>query len=247
MSKTPADFKELFSQLNSKLESTDPEDVKTVASIEFKQVVESLLHDFQTHAPNQVHVRDPSDDMDKIFSEYPMTGRFKACDFDENAIKGAWKALGIASAIPGPRQPQWEEQTDEIVACAPKVLLDLVTRAYSGALSDDQRKSVRMKASALPTHAEVDSAEVTPYPMSQMLRAKLQSTDLAAYPAPDRQKTTFTAFIDTSGRIDIDEILWGMRESPELKQAILGIAKDMTHDSAGKTPRNRNDDEGPGL
>lgn len=241
MSKTPEDFKTLFSQINSKLASTDPEDVKTVASIEFKQVVESLLHEFQAYAPVQVHVSDPHDGMDKIFSEYPMTGRFKACDFDESAVKGAWQALGIASAIPGPRQLQWEEQTDEIVASAPKVLLDLVVRAYSGALSDD-----------LPIHnmpaAKVDPSDLAGYPMLKVLKAKMELADLAVYPVPaDKQKATYTVYVDDTGRVDIDEILLGMKESPELKKAIQDIAKNMTHDAAGNTPKKPTEDEGPGL
>lgn len=160
MSKTPEDYKNLFSQINAKLESTDPEDIKTVDSGEYQEVVESLLHEFQTLAPTKARVRDPNDIMDKIVGEYPMTGRFIACDFDESAVRGAWQALGIAAAIPGPRQLQWEEQTDDIVMAAPKPLLDLVTRAYSRALTGNPGRAVNM-------------------PM-----ARIKPADLAAYPIP---------------------------------------------------------------
>lgn len=144
MSKSPEEFKSLFTQINAKLASSDQEDRNTVSSLGFKQVVESLLHEFQTFAPKLDIDREfkQNDTLGKVFREYPMTGRFLACGFDENSIKGAWQALGIASALPGPRQHLWEEQTDEIVDHAPKVLLDLVTNAYSRALSDDQRQSM---------------------------------------------------------------------------------------------------------
>lgn len=49
MSKTPEDFKILFSQLHEKMESVDPEDLKLVATTEFKEVAEALLHDFQSY------------------------------------------------------------------------------------------------------------------------------------------------------------------------------------------------------
>lgn len=176
MNKTPEDFKNLFTNINEKLASSDPEDVKTVASLEFKQVVESLLHEFQSYAPNQDSASGQADEFDKILHDYPMTGRFKACDFDESAIKGAWQALGIASALPGPRQQQWEVQTDEIVEFAPKVLLDLVTRAYSGALTDEQRKSMRaQKLSAASERVQIPVAKVSP-------------ADLATYPAPNQRE-----------------------------------------------------------
>jgi hypothetical protein len=160
VSKTPEDYKNLFSQINAKLESTDPEDIKTVASGEYKEVVELLLHEFQTLAPNKVHVRDPYDVMDKIIGEYPMTGRFIACDFDESAVRGAWQALGIAASMPGPRQLQWQEQTDDIVNHAPKPLLDLVTRAYSMG-----RTGERVSTVDIPV-------------------AKIRPADLATYPVP---------------------------------------------------------------
>jgi hypothetical protein len=157
MNKTAADYKNLFSQINAKLESTDPEDIETVASGEYKEVVESLLHEFQTLTPVKVRVRVPND----IFvSEYPMTGRFIACDFDESAMKGAWQALGIAAAIPGPRQLQWQEQTDDIVNHAPKLLLNLVTRAYSRGLTGELGSTVNIPV------------------------AKIKQADLAAYPVP---------------------------------------------------------------
>lgn len=176
MNKTPEDFKNLFTNINEKLTSRDPEDVKTVASLEFKQVVESLLHEFQSYAPSQDRVSGQTDEFDKILRDYPMTGRFKAFDFDENAMKGAWQALGIASALPGPRQQQWEVQTDEIVELAPKVLLDLVTRAYSGALTDEQRKSMRaQKLSAASERVQIPVAKVSP-------------ADLATYPAPNHRE-----------------------------------------------------------
>lgn len=198
MSKTPEEFKNLFTQINAKLASSDPDDVKTVASLEFKQVVETLLHEFQSYAPSQDRVSGQADEFDRILRDYPMTNRFKACDFDESAMKGAWQALGIASALPGPRQQQWEAQTDEIVEFAPIALLDLVTRAYSGALSDDQRNSMLARKADIPM-ARVPMDDFSGLPIKNLLKSKVKPSDLVAYSVPDQGGKDQTKRSDDEG------------------------------------------------
>lgn len=156
-----------------------------------------------------------------------MTTRFKACDFDEKAMKGAWQALGIASAMPGPRQSKWEEQTDEIVLSAPKLLLDLVTRAFSRALPENYRKSDLVKKAN-------DPESTLNIPMAQA-----EKMDFSAYPVPENSSAG-------GARIDIDAIISDMQYGPEVKKAIEDIASNMVHDSKARGPRS-SEEEGPGF
>jgi hypothetical protein len=210
MSKTPVEFKELFTLINAKLSSTDLEDQKTIASVEFKEMVESLLHEFQTQAPVYNPVIDPDDPMRLIVKDYPMAGAFRGCEFDENSARGAWQSLGIAAATPGPRQVQWEAQLDEIVQSGSKVVLDLVSRAYGNALTEDQLKSLSMKGLGRPA-----------------INLPMTKVDRSNYEGYPPVKLAVSGGATEAVELSLPEILKAIQSSPEVTNSIIEIAEAM--------------------
>jgi hypothetical protein len=149
MSRKLKEFKALFQQINQRLYSTDPEDQKAVAAKGFNEVVESLIAEFQ----GQIN----HGQFDPISN---MCAAFDDLKFDQSACDGAWQALGIALAVPGDRESQWQEQTNQIVQMAPRAVLALVTRAYSNALRRNEREGavLQRKPTAIDAHIDINAA-----------------------------------------------------------------------------------------
>jgi hypothetical protein len=98
MSKTPEEYRELFSQIEKKMNSTSPDDLALVVTPEFKEVVEALASEFQSIAPGMEG----------------MMGFARENGFDKSGVLGIWMAVGIAATTKGPRQKDWLKQVREL-------------------------------------------------------------------------------------------------------------------------------------
>jgi hypothetical protein len=99
MSKTPEEYRELFSQIEKKMDSTSPDDLALVVTQEFKEVVEALASEVQAIAPGMEGMMDFA----------------KANAFDLSGVVGIWMAVGIAAATQGPRQKDWISQAGRLI------------------------------------------------------------------------------------------------------------------------------------
>lgn len=99
MSKTPEEYRELFSQIEKKMDSTNPDDLALVVTQEFKEVVEALASDLQAIAPG----------MEGMIDFAKVNG------FDLSGVVGIWMSVGIAATTQGPRQKDWISQAGRLI------------------------------------------------------------------------------------------------------------------------------------
>jgi hypothetical protein len=159
MTRTPAEYKDLFSSINDKMTSRDPEDQKHCSTLEFRQTVESMVGDFQGEAPG----------MEGMMAFARENG------FDYPAVIGMWMSVGIASATPGPRQEAWIKQREALTKnCGAEPGFTTPVFAMNDAAGaeflDSIRKSLHLKTAN-------QGVPVVDFPM-----AKVDMSDFAGFP-----------------------------------------------------------------
>lgn len=263
MSKSPAEYKELFGQIHGKMTSKDPDDHKLVVTEDFKLVVESLTREFQAEAPGAEGMMDFA----------------KKNDFDLEAVSGIWMAIGISAATAGDYQKDWVKQVTTLLDNVGNEsgfhqFVFAMVDAYEVANNGSANPEFSFHQSVMKSRFPKPDLEPLVFHGSRLSDAGLEEVfraeesrrngPLGAYLPPILfiddvqfglpQTPEFKAAImemvqknPNPQKIDIDEILMEMRESPEVKKALQDIADGMNQDLNARKSRASGEDEGPGF
>lgn len=231
MSKTPAEYQELLTQVYVKLTSKQPEDQGLFANDDFKNVVEELMRGFQEQNPGMEG----------------MMAFARKHEFDKKAVMGMWMAVGVSAATRGDYQNAWVDQLRSLLEnvgntegfTAVMAMVDAYGAASNGRPHPEISQRQEMMERGTPD----------PFSMLRIIKEKLKAENLAGSTlrGTENPGSTYTALVENTARINLDEILSEIKCSPEVKRALKDIAEDGEKKLSDRKANLTRDDDGPGL
>lgn len=231
MSKTPAEYQELLTQVYVKLTSKQPEDQGLFANDDFKNVVEELMRGFQEQNPGMEGMMD-------------FARKHK---FDEKAVMGMWMAVGVSAATRGDYQDAWVTQLRNLLESVGTIerfmpvmaMVDAYEAASNGRPHPEISQRQEMMDRGIPD----------PFTMLKILKEKMKAEDLAGSPlrGAERKGSTNTVLIENTAWTDLDKILSEIKSSPKVERALRDIAERTKKKLSDRKANLTRDDDGPGL
>lgn len=236
MSKTPSDFKELFGQIHSKMTSKEPEALEIVVTDDFKNIVESLAREFQAVAPGAEG----------------MMAYAKENAFDAQAVSGIWMSIGISAATAGSYQAGWADEVQRLLSNVGgeqgfqqfvNAMIDAYEVANNGVPHPvfSSHKN-RYKGNSLANFWDPKFGGENKFSIPTFVRVPVEAIRELRGGAMGIEKPAAV-----QPKIDIDEIISDMKESPAVKQALQGIAQGLRQELQHRKHRPTDEDQGPGL